>query len=118
MAKRYSFEVCLIIFLIENDMKLDKNKLIQKLNEYKHRLEQLERYMDSTKVTNNSSLYINEDSPYQKRRDLFDSNFEKTEQDKWIEKAQVTFLYLCKQEEHASNKRMRGFYSFLLTKVN
>lgn len=73
-------------------MESNNDKLTQKLKEYQHRLEQLEQYMKNTKTTNNSSLYINEDSPYQKRRDLFDSDFERTEQDEWMEKAQVFFL--------------------------
>ncbi|KAG1249535.1 hypothetical protein G6F68_013271 [Rhizopus microsporus] len=67
--------------------------------------------MDSTKVANNSSLYINEDSPYQKRRDLFDSNFEKTEQDKWIEKAQFSFDQGELNEEKGHIEHALEYYS-------
>lgn len=68
---------------------MDRNKLIQKLNEYKHRVEQLGRYMDARK---HSSLYINENSPYQHRRDSCDSEIIRTEQDEYNDKAKVRKL--------------------------
>jgi calpain-7 len=69
---------------------MDRNKLIQKLNEYRHRIEQLERYMDATKA-NSPSIYINENSPYQQhqRRDVSDSEIARTEEDEYNDKANV-----------------------------
>ncbi|KAI7894172.1 uncharacterized protein EV154DRAFT_415548 [Mucor mucedo] len=67
---------------------MDRNELIGKLNEYKHRVEQLGRYMNATKP---SSLYINENSPYQQRRESFDSEIIRTEQDDYNDKAKFSF---------------------------
>lgn len=67
---------------------MDRNELIQKLNEYRHRVEQLERYMETTK-TNTASLYINENSPYQQRRDSADSDFVRTLEDDYNDRAKV-----------------------------
>lgn len=69
---------------------MDRNKLIQKRNEYKHRVEQLDRYMNGTKQ-HQTSLYINEDSPYQQRRDSCDSDIFRTEQDEYNDKAKVKY---------------------------
>lgn len=68
---------------------MDRNKMIQKLNEYKHRIEQLERYMETTRSTS-TSLYINENSPYQQRRDSTDSEIFRTEEDDYNDKAKVS----------------------------
>lgn len=79
---------------IDKDNGMDRNKLIQKRNEYKHRVEQLERYMNGTKQT--SFLYINENSPYQQRRDSCDSDIVRTEQDDYNDKAKVsTYIFLA-----------------------
>ncbi|CAO3701156.1 unnamed protein product [Rhizopus stolonifer] len=67
--------------------------------------------MKNTKTTNNSSLYINEDSPYQKRRDLFDSDFERTEQDEWMEKAQFSFDQGELNEEKGNIEHALDYYS-------
>ncbi|KAG2237583.1 hypothetical protein INT48_004485 [Thamnidium elegans] len=75
--------------LLDKDNGMDRNKLIQKRNEYKHRVEQLERYMDGTKQT--SFLYINENSPYQQRRDSCDSDIVRTEQDDYNDKAKFCY---------------------------
>lgn len=84
---------------------MDRNKLIQKRNEYKHRVEQLERYMDGTKQT--SFLYINENSPYQQRRDSCDSDIVRTEQDDYNDKAKVsTYIFLGK----TNNKALTFFF--------
>lgn len=71
---------------------MDRTKLIQKLNEYKHRVEQLGRYMNATKP---SSLYINENSPYHQRRDSSDSEIVRTEQDDYNDKAKVKQKSKC-----------------------
>lgn len=63
--------------------------MIQKLNEYKHRIEQLQRYMVTTKTTS-TSLHINENSPYQQRRDSTDSEIFRTEEDDYNDKAKVS----------------------------
>ncbi|KAI9354702.1 hypothetical protein BD770DRAFT_324684 [Pilaira anomala] len=69
---------------------MDHNKLIQKRNEYKHRVEQLDRYMNGTKQ-HQTSLYINENSPHQQRRDSCDSDIFRTEQDEYNDKAKFCF---------------------------
>jgi calpain-7 len=73
---------------------MDRNKLIQKLNEYRHRIEQLERYMETTK-TNSTSLYINENSPYQQRRDSRDSDITRTQEDDYNDRAKVKYIENC-----------------------
>jgi phosphopantetheine adenylyltransferase len=73
---------------IDKNNGIDRNKLIQKLNEYKHRVEQLERYMETTK-TNSTTIYINENSPYQQRRDSTDSEIIRTEEDDYNDRAKV-----------------------------
>lgn len=78
-----------------DDIDFDRQKLIQKLNEYKHRIEQLERYLGGIKPTRkNTSIYINENSPYQSRRDLFETDIERSVQDEWMEKAKVLYKYI------------------------
>ena len=74
-------------FFIDKDNGMDRNKLIQKLNEYRHRIEQLDRYTDATK-NNSTALYVNENSPYQ-RRDSTASNIVRTEEDDYNDKAKV-----------------------------
>lgn len=92
---------------------MDRNKLIQKLNEYRHRIEQLERYMDATK-TNSPSLYINENSPYQKqRRESCESEIHLTEEDELNDKAKV-----CKKRVLSENSLLKSIRSLLSIKVN
>lgn len=73
---------------------MDRNKMIQKLNEYKHRIEQLERYMETKKATS-TSLHINENSPYQQRRDSTDSEILVTEEDDYNDRAKVNHSISC-----------------------
>lgn len=92
---------------------MDRNKLIQKLNEYRHRIEQLERYMDATK-SNSPSLYINENSPYQQqRRESRESEIIRTEEDELNDKAKV-----CKRVFIPENSLLSRLYSSLMIKVN
>ncbi|ORE22938.1 cysteine proteinase [Rhizopus microsporus] len=87
-------------------------KLIQKLNEYKHRIEQLERYLGGIKPTRkNTSIYINENSPYQSRRDLFETDIERSIQDEWMEKAKFSFDQAELNEEKGNTEHALDYYS-------
>ncbi|ORE08732.1 cysteine proteinase [Rhizopus microsporus var. microsporus] len=95
-----------------DDIDFDRQKLIQKLNEYKHRIEQLERYLDGIKPTRkNTSIYINENSPYQSRRDLFETEIERSIQDEWIEKAKFSFDQAELNEEKGNTEHALDYYS-------
>lgn len=97
--------------LLDKESNLDRNKLIQKLNEYRHRIEQLERYMDATK-TNSPSLYINENSPYQKqRRESCESEIHLTEEDELNDKAKFAFDQGELNESRGNTDHALKYYS-------
>ncbi|KAI9253001.1 hypothetical protein BY458DRAFT_522456 [Sporodiniella umbellata] len=97
--------------LQQGDADFSTDKLVQKLKEYEHRLEQLNQYTKNTKKENNSSLYINEDSPYQKCHDLFDYDVERTEEDIWTEKAQFSFDQGELNEEKGNTEHALNYFS-------
>ncbi|KAI8979256.1 hypothetical protein BDF20DRAFT_868518 [Mycotypha africana] len=76
--------------LRDSTFDIDHNELLQKLNQYRQRVEQLNHLLVLTKI-NPSSLYINENSPHQQRRDSNDSDISRTEEDEYTEKAEFAF---------------------------
>ncbi|KAF1798666.1 hypothetical protein V8B55DRAFT_1523513 [Mucor lusitanicus] len=96
--------------LKDKDNGMDRNKMIQKLNEYKHRIEQLERYMKTTRATS-TSLYINENSPYQQRRDSTDSEIFRTEEDDFNDRAKFSFDQGELNESQGNTDHALEYYS-------
>ncbi|OBZ91745.1 Calpain-7 [Choanephora cucurbitarum] len=76
--------------LKDNTSHEDRNEILQKINRYRHRVEQLERYMETTK-SNSPSLYINDQSPHKYRRDSIDSDDERTIEDDYADKGKFSF---------------------------